>query len=445
MASSRNYSELNKLSDDKIAQYSEVISDQAREEYLLQCKIIREAFEKSQLTIDKLSRLARVSPGTVKNVIHAKRHSITQDVFNRLRTALQIQLSDGIGGLPPPIEINKQSGDSPLLSGWHKTIWLDGYDPHAHTDIVRSQIRWNKSEIPYFALHHSRESTENYLSLIRQGSYGEYLKKHSYATEEIAAVIGRYINQSFDIICLTVGHGWNELSIAHKLLSDEHLRLENLWLVSPNIYILNHGVNAIRRQMIFPPERHRSLLLVMGEHEEFLSSLSSFWPRNRVFLLFGTMMNHHDCKLLLSLISQKATLGDIVVFDMCAPYGKSLDRKDIYDSDPRLSGNATPNMIQTVEDILLSSILEIDDKIEHIAWCYQVVPSCNNRLESYSINMLANIYRKDRRQQSISALMIHRHAPSIIATYMKSQKWRPLELKQQVSYHPAMLLAFQKC
>lgn len=90
MASRRNLSELNNLSDEKIAQYSAAISNQAREEYLLQCNTIREAFEKSQLTIDKLSRLARVSRGTVKNIIHAKRHSITQDVFNRLRTALQL-------------------------------------------------------------------------------------------------------------------------------------------------------------------------------------------------------------------------------------------------------------------------------------------------------------------------------------------------------------------
>lgn len=137
-------------------------------------------------------------------------------------------------------------------------------------------------------------------------------------------------------------------------------------------------------------------------------------------------------------------MSDIIIFDTCGPYGKSLRPKDIHDSDPRLSGKTAANMIQTVEDILSSSIQEADDEIDHIDWIYQVIPHQKHGLESYSIDMVANMYRNAQKEQSISALRIHRHAPREIVAYMESEKWRLIECKSHEINYPANLFIFQK-
>ncbi len=439
MAHGRRRPQKNKLLDEQIREQRARVDRKVNEEHILWCNLIAERRAEAKLTRPQLAKLAGISVGTLKNIEHVKRKSIAPDTLNRLRSIPLLRL---------PISIGTDASSS--AEGYH-AIWMPRYNPNYGCDLAQAALRWRWDRLPYCSLHHSKESTDLYQFLNSCGEYGNWLNQMPPEIRLLISCIYKHLDGEFDFICLTIGHGWTDLKLAESLLSDESHRMRNLWLVSPNIHLLSHGLHVYNKQMRIP-ERHGSAVgMVLGKHEEYVNNLRPIGLRKRVFLLLGALINHDSGEELLNLISNKAQAGDVLIFDITLPCGELGNRNSIISTDPRLSGVLPLSFIESVEKWIEPAIKEIDSTIFRIDWSYGIddfKKEKGRNLETYSIDMRAKILREHSEPQDLSVSRIHRHSPELLEKFLNMNHWSLIsELIQgqlpEINY-PGRVLVFLK-
>lgn len=435
----RKPTQQNKLLEDQIQEQRARVDSQVKEEHKRWCALIAERRAAARLTISQLAKIAGVDQRTIKNIEHEICQSIAPATLNRLRSVPQLRL---------PITLDT---DSPHSAPGYQAIWLPDYNPSYASELAQSALKWRWDRFPYFALQHSKSSTDLYQFLISCGSYGDWLNEAHQGVEQMVSCFNQWVEDPFDLICLTIGHGWTELRIAESLLSDQSNRLTNVVLVSPNVHLLHHGLHVFKRQMYIPSECQSKLSIVLGNHDDYIDKLFPNVPQRRVFLILGALMNHDSGEKLLRSITLKARPGDLMAFDINLPFGELDNKSEIVRRDPRLSGQLPLSYIESVEKALEPAIRELDSTIARIDWHYGLDSSQNDQgknLETYSVDMRARILREHMAPQDVSVLRIHRHSPLELEMALGSRHWTlrnrlPMGATSEINY-PSELLLFVK-
>lgn len=257
----RKPTEQNKLLEEQLHEQQARVNSTVEKEHEQWCALIAKRRIEAKLTISQLAKIAGVSERTIKNIEHAICQSIAPATLNRLRSVPQLRL---------PITIDAASQQSTL---GYQTIWLPEYNPSHGSELGQSALRWRWDRIPYLALQHSKSSTDLYQLLISCGSYGDWLNEAHQDVEHMVSCLNQWAEDPFDLICLTIGHGWTELRIAESLLSAQSNRLTSVVLVSPNIHLLHHGLHVFRKQLRIPSECQSRLSILIGNHDDYVDWL----------------------------------------------------------------------------------------------------------------------------------------------------------------------------
>lgn len=439
MAPRRRKPESHKLLEEKFREDCERIKRKVDDDHKALCALIAERRTEAKLTRRQLAQLAGISEYTVRNIEHQKCNSIAPDTLNRLRSVPALRLS-----IEPTNETN-------IPSPWYSAAWLPGYEPDYGTRLIHSAIRWKWKRLPYFSLQHSKKSTDIYQQLINCGTYGNIMREVASAARLIARCINQWVHDRFEMYCLTVGHGWAEIDIAQHLINESKNFLSHVWLVSPNIHLLTHGIRSFSGESQQSSDSPSLVKMVLGRHEEFVTCLNAQKNHRKVFILLGTLMNHDNCSELIQSITNRAQRGDMLVFDVNLPSGDIYEPKEILENDPRLSGQLPKSYIEAVENAIAASVEEIDPTITGIDWSYEIDSDKrqqNKNLEAYSVNMKARIHRDHTSPEMFSVLRIHRHSPQMLSLDLGTKGWKlvagvPLGVIKEASY-PGNVLFFLK-
>ncbi|MBL9003387.1 MAG: helix-turn-helix domain-containing protein [Myxococcales bacterium] len=381
-------------------------------------KLISIARESQKLSRRVVSEIAGISEGTLKNLEKGLLKSCSWDTLNRIRMVLNLQIWP--------------YGDIIHPSLIRKTITLNGYRPHLRSEIAIHNLDRELPRLDYYELHSTNVSIDAYQTANASPCYGAC---HISAITSLCKIVQNIPKtlrfHKAQIICLTIGHGWGEVALVNYLLqADEYLMVE-LVLVSESEYLLYYGEKAISDHI---PDEYKNRLQVVSmisSHETFvrLFHTHAYRPGQRIFCLFGTLMNIEHGEALMRDLCSKLAPGDLLCFDI----NVAAQPARIYDDDARLCQGKLPReFIATVEQSLQISLqsLQPGRAIDSFEWEYSIsdpYDKYTNSMQSYSVHVSSIIHEKNIAPRKISCLRIHRHDPNIIINMFKKFHMRIIE------------------
>lgn len=388
----------------------------AETEYQRIGSAIASARETLKLSRKRVASLAGISEKTLINLEKGLLKSCSWDTLNRLRMILNISLYPNHDIINPSLA--------------RRTITLSDFSSSEVIINARNTLYGEIPRLNYCDLRSTVHSIDAYQLANSSQQYNVLQTSGMHSLCQIVRNIPNFLRlYKLEVICLTIGHGWHEVVLVNFLLqSDEHLTID-LCLVSENEYLLSIGEKAVIDHV---PDQYRNRLrvsLVVGDHGSFVCALNSHnhRPWQRIFCLFGTMINIENGSLLVENLCHQMRPGDLLAFDI----NIAAHPTRIYEDDARLCEGRLPRgFVAAVEQSLQVSLesLQLPSRpFRVVGWEYGLDDPYHvydDSLQSYSIHVNATIYEDNIGPQKISCMRIHRHDPERLIHLLNRHRMR---------------------